>query len=246
MAALTPFYFEARAGPLHRIHPISKFVSLLVLSWASMRGSPAAAAVLAALAVILLVAATGAGLRDLSAALRFLAWLGPFIVVLKCLSFDSAVLLDQSELGPALLYLGRLATVLLLADLYFRTTGTGALGDAISGLFRSVFRTDRLDPGLYLGLAMSFVPLCFESYQRAKEAAIARGFSPRHTRYAALARVFESYLVKMIRSGVWTARALEARCYDPARTIRRPPLQALDLFLPVIALLASAATVLAK
>jgi energy-coupling factor transporter transmembrane protein EcfT len=246
VAALTPFYFEARASPLHRIHPVSKFVSLLALSWASMRGSPAALVGLAACAVILLVAMTGAKLRHLSVAVRFLAWLGPFVVVLKCLDFDSDLFINTNEVGPAFLYVGRLATVLLLADLYFRVTGSRALGDAVSGLFRSIFCTDRLDPGLYLGLAMRFVPLCFESYQRVKEAAVVRGFSARRARYTGLVRIFESYLVKMIRSAVWTARALEARCYDPARTIERPPLRLPDLILPLAALLAGAAIVVAK
>lgn len=248
MAAVGPFSFSWGDFPARHLHPLSKLVALLSLSLASTQVPalwllPLAAAALAALA------SAGAfrpglaeGLRILAHDARFLIPLGLFIAAFRVIDPWGPYLFDPSELQPAALYIARLAMVFAFAEAYFRSTSAGELSAAATGLARRLLRRDDLDPGLYLSLAVNFIPRCFDAWERAREAALARGYGGRHgrrPRFKASLALLESFIAGSIRSALSTAEALELRGYTPSRTLPAMRFRSADLAL------ASASTVLA-
>lgn len=243
MASVGPFRFSRGNFPARRFHPLSKLIALLALSLASTQ---AQAPWLPALAVAagLALAAAGAfrpglarGLRVLARDARFLIPLGLFIVAFRVVDPWGPRLLEASELLPALLYVARLAMIFAFAEAYFRSTSAGELSAATTGLARRLFRRDDLDPGLYLSLAVNFIPRCFDAWERAREAALARGYGGRHgrrPRFRASLALLESFIAGSIRSALSTAEALETRGYAPQRTLQALPFSLADLALAAV------------
>lgn len=269
----TPFRFEAGAGPIRRFHPASKAYALLALSAFAM--GPAGPycvpqAGLGLLAVLLLSSRRLGPLArppELLAGGRFLVPLILLVLVMR--SFDPAApfFVDTDGAAEAVRYGARLATVYLLAELFFRSTPPKELGDWATASLRRLFRPlfgrvevvgdgrgpgvdaatrghgaaeDRRgpgaaprrglpDPGLYLSLAVDFLPRTFESYRRTREAAAVRGYGSRAGRRslrrfaAASGAILASFMESSLRSALRTARALEARCYSPDRSLAARP-----------------------
>lgn len=229
-----PFAFSRGAGFLHRMNPAVKFLCLIFLSSALMSAPPLLAGGLA-LACVLLAAALGIGARELLAKGRFLAWMAIFVFLLKCVDFSQPFFLSRKELLPASIYVADLAILFVLAEVFFRSTRIRQLGDAVSLLFRALLRRQDIDPGLYLGLAVEFIPRVFSVYRECEEAAAARGFGMRRSRPRVYVRLVVAYMRLSIKKALWTADALEARCYGPDRSLEGQGIGRIDL----IALIAS-------
>lgn len=240
MASVGPFRFSWGDFPARRFHPLSKLVALLALSLASTQARALWLPALA-LAASVALASAGAfrprlaeGLRNLARDARFLVPLGLFIVAFRVIDPWGPRLLEPSELLPAVLYLARLATVFAFAEAFFRSTSAGELSAATTGLARRLFRRDDLDPGLYLSLAVNFIPRCFDAWERAREAALARGYGGRHgrrPRFKASLSLLESFIAGSIRGALSTAEALETRGYAPDRSLPALPFRLADLAL---------------
>jgi len=253
VASVGPFRFSWGDFPARRFHPLSKLVALLALSLASTQ---ARALWLPALAVAAMatLAAAGAfrpglaqGLRLLARDARFLIPLGLFIAVFRVVDPWGPHLFEPSEFLPALLYVARLAMVFAFAEAYFRSTSAGELSAATTGLARRLFRRDDLDPGLYLSLAVNFIPRCFDAWERAREAALARGYGGRQgrrPRLRASLALLESFVAGSIRGALSTAEALETRGYTPGRTLQSLPFRPADFVLVSASAVAAAAALL--
>jgi energy-coupling factor transporter transmembrane protein EcfT len=231
---MTPFTYSRGDGFLHRMNPAVKFLCLILLSSALMSASAPLAAGLG-IACVLLAASLRVGARELLAKGRFLIWMAAFVFILKCVDFSQPPFFSAKELLPASLYVADLAILFLLAEIFFRTTRIRQLGAAVSAFFRALLRRGDVDPGLYLGLAVEFIPRVFTVFRECEEAAMARGYGRRRSRRSAYVSLVIAYLRLSIKKALWTADALEARCYRPDRSLEKQGLGVNDL----IALVAS-------
>ncbi len=215
---MTPFRFVAGSGPLRAFHPLAKLAALLSFTALAMRASPYAATAIGA-SVVVLLAVSGASLSATARKTRFLVWMAAFVSVSKFVGVaDMAAAAEAArETG---VYLARLVVVFLASELFFRTTSPHELGAGLSGACRFILRRNDLDPGFYLTLAVDFLPRTFDAYARAREAAEARGFRPRlGNAFGSTSDLLASFVANAATGAVGTARALEARAYDPARTL---------------------------
>lgn len=222
-----PFRFEPRGGFLQSLHPLAKLAALLALSGALM-AAPAAVLAAAVLLLSFALASAGYGVRDAAAAVRFVGFVAVFAGVAVLVDPAVPYWLDPSKAPAAGLYVLRLLSVYLLAETFFRTTPTGPLGDAATALSRSVLRRADADPGLYVALTADFLPRVFEAYARVRDAAAARGFGFKRPRLSLVVDLLEAFVASNLRAAVRTARALEARCYHPARSVFPPRFRARD------------------
>ena len=238
MAALArPFRFDSGDYPARRLHPLSKLAALLALSLAV---SAAAGATLPAVALCASGALASAGsfrnglaegLRGLARDARFLAPLAVFVALFRVLDPWGERLLQPAELPGAALYMLRMVLLFALAEAYFRSTTSEELASAASAAARRVTRRGDIDPGIYLSLAVGFIPRCFEAYGRSREAALVRGFGGRRGRRPSLRSsllVLESFVVGCVKAAIATAEALEARGYTPSRSLPERRLRAAD------------------
>jgi energy-coupling factor transporter transmembrane protein EcfT len=266
VASLSPFRFEWGEGPARRLHPLSKLAVLLSLSLASA-GAGAAGLVLLGLLAAAVLVLSGAfrhglkeGLRVLFQDARFLLPLALVILVFRVLDPFGPRLLRLGELPGCALYIARLVLVFAYAEAFFRSTTTGELAAGTSALARALFRRRDIDPGLYLSLAVGFIPRCFEAWERTRDAALARGYtgsgghagggSGGRGRVGALRRLraslllLESFIASSIAAALRTADALDARAYDPGRSLAPTRLKPADLLAPALALSAALAAAL--
>jgi energy-coupling factor transport system permease protein len=225
--ALTPFRYQGGKSFLHRMNPSAKFLCLIILSAGLMAAPPFLAAGLAALCAVSVVAMR-IGVRELAAKGRFLVWMAAFVFILKCLDFSRPFFFDAEKLIPASLYVANLVILFLLAELFFRSTRIRDLGASVSMFFRKLTRRQDVDPGLYLALAVDFIPRVFSVYQECADAARARGFDEKRFRRKALVPLIIAYMRISIQKALWTADALEARCYRPDRSLMAPQAGAVD------------------
>jgi energy-coupling factor transporter transmembrane protein EcfT len=236
MADMSPFRYRSGDSLLHRLHPLAKFYCLVAFSSGLMRTGYALSAPLLALGLVCM------GIlritpREIMQKGRFLVLLSLFILFFRCFSFDFKAPLAPGSLLPALLYVGKLAIIFLLTELFFVSTRIGELGAAFSIASRACLRRQDLDPGLYLSLAVNFIPRVFAAYQGGMDAARSRAFGKRGYRYHGLVIVLTALLRSTIKSALWTAQAMEARGYRSDRSLDCPKAGLSDL---LIALLATA------
>lgn len=252
MAALSPFSFSSGASPVHRLHPLSKLAALLALSLASSSAPAWALLPLAAAASGSLAAAGAAmAMRELAAKARFLLPLAVFVLVFRVVDLWRLPVVSTAEILPAILYVARLLLVFLFAESYFRSTSSAELAAATSVAARRLFRRNDIDPGLYLSLAVSFIPRCLEAWSRTREAAFARGYGGRRggggggrqaspwVRLRSSLALLESFIAASIRGALETADALEARCYIPTRSQASRRFSGADLALVAVSTLAA-------
>lgn len=244
MASLGPFRFEWGDYPARRLHPLSKLAALLAFSVAATasRGAWLPPLALAGLGALASAGAFRPGLREGLRALardaRFLLPLGLFVAAFRVIDPWGPALLKLEELAPALLYVGRLAAVFAFAEAFFRSTSAEELSAAATSLARRLSRREDLDPGLYLSLAINFIPRCFEAYERSREAALARGYGGRRGRRPRLASslaVLEAFVAGSVRAALATAEALESRGYSPGRVVAVRPFRPVDACLVLAA-----------
>ena len=170
---------------------------------------------------------------------------------------------DPATLGDSLAYAIRLLAVYFLGCAYYASTLPWELGDAATRLARRALRfagivngfgrrsahgaapaTGAPDPGIYLGLTLAFLPRAFERYRRTREAAALRGYGMADRRPGPLVAVLARFAYASVRDALLTSRAMELRCYDPARTIAPSAWKAPDLLLVALAALAATVSVL--
>jgi energy-coupling factor transporter transmembrane protein EcfT len=241
MAAVAgPFGFDWGDYPARSLHPISKLVALLSLSSAATAARAPLFPFVAAAAIGALVSAGAfrSGIREGLLALgrggRFLLPLGFFVVAFRVLDPWSKSLFHPDELPYAMLYVARLGVLFALAEAYFRSTSAQELSAAATQAFRRLTGRKDLDPGLFLSLAVCFIPRCFDAYGRSREAALVRGYGGRRGRrpkFRSSLLVLESFVASSIKGALSTAEALEARGYSPGRCLPDLPLRAVDLAL---------------
>ena len=250
-AVANPFRFVWGDYPARRLHPISKLVVFLSLSLAA---TTARAPLLPCIAVATLGALISAGgfrsgilegLGALGRDGRFLLPLASFIVVFRLFDPWSKAFFHPDELPYALLYVARLGILFALAQAFFRSTSAEELAAAATYFMRRLTHREDLDPGLYLSLAICFIPRCFDAYVRSREAALARGYGGRrgrHPRFRSSLLLLESFVASSIKGALSTAEALEARGYSPGRSVPTFPFLAVDVAL-VLESIAFAATI---
>jgi energy-coupling factor transporter transmembrane protein EcfT len=219
--------FAYRPGTelLHRIHPLAKIAALILSSALCLRvgiWSMAFSAVISLLAALLAGIKPGELLRNG----RFLFWMGLWVVPASCLEPGARDWLRPEALPGALAYMGRLALVFIASEAFFKTTNLDRLADAITGLTRRIGLKG--DPGFYIGLAASFLPRLMAQAEAALEAARARGLG-RRLSLRAMRAIVGAILVRAINGAFDRVSALEARAYDPGRTLRLCPFGPADI-----------------
>lgn len=236
MARLGPFSFDWLDSPLRRRHPLAKLGALLALSLAASVGGADLLVVAGLLGVLALVLA-GAfrrGFRPGILALlrdgRFLLPLCLVVTLFRVLEFGWPPRLRPGEFREAGLYALRLLAVFTLSEAFFRSTTQAEIAAALSALVRRGLGRKGLDPGLYLSLALGFIPRCFAAYAAAREAAEARGYAGGRgrVRFRALLALLGSFTARSLGAALATTEALEARDYDPARTLFTLPFRRAD------------------
>jgi len=236
-AVANPFRFVWGDYPARRLHPISKLAVFLSLSLAA---TTARAPLLPCIAVATLGALISAGgfrsgilegLGALGRDGRFLLPLASFIVVFRLFDPWSKAFFHPDELPYALLYVARLGILFALAQAFFRSTSAEELAAAATYFMRRLTHREDLDPGLYLSLAICFIPRCFDAYVRSREAALARGYGGRRPVFRSSLLLLESFVASSIKGALSTAEALEVRGYSPGRSVPNLPVHTVDLAL---------------
>ena len=243
MADLAPFRFEWGDGPIHRLHPLSKLIALLLLSWAALAARPHSLLPLAAVAIAIL-ALLRAGAGEVARNARFLVPLSLFVAFVNVFEPEGAPWFRPAGIVVAALYMARLGLVFLFAEAFFRSTSTGELADAATRLGRRLPGAYGTDPGFYLSLALGFIPRSIEAYERCREAALARGLGLRRGGLGGLRAkllVLESFVAASLRAALRSAAALEARSYNPGRSVAPRPPRPVDILLPLLAAAAAVA-----
>jgi energy-coupling factor transporter transmembrane protein EcfT len=239
-AVANPFRFVWGDYPARRLHPVSKLVVFLSLSLAAATArTPLLPCIaVATLGSLISAGAFRSGILEGLGALgrdgRFLLPLASFIVVFRVFDPWSKALFHPDELPHALLYVARLGLLFVLAETLFRSTSAQELAAAATHSFRRLTRREDLDPGLYLSLAICFIPRCFDAYIRSREAAFARGYGGRHgrsPRFRSSLLLLESFVASSIKDALSTAEALEVRGYSPGRSVPNLPFRSVDLAL---------------
>ena len=166
-------------------------------------------------------------------------------------------LFAPESLAPSALYALRLVLIFACARLFYASTRVSQLGDFLTILIRllltrkgSVARgkeTDTeedgknpslaADPGMMLSLALVFVPRAFENFKKLREAALVRGYRKGKARLGSSLALLSAFIFSSIKSSLRTAEAMEARAYNPGRTIILPRFSPADLALTCIGLL---------
>jgi energy-coupling factor transporter transmembrane protein EcfT len=271
------------------LHPLSKLLVLLILSWAALASAPRFLTLLVALALALL-ALVRAKPADLARNARFLLPLYLFVALVRVVEPGAPAWFHFEELLPASVYVARLALVFLFAETFFRSTSTQELADAATRVTRKLPGLSASDPGFYLSLTLGFIPRCADAYERSREAAYARALGLRRRRVGGVpigadrrsARdpraereaggrpdmvsanapsrrrgrrpapvggasrglfALESFVAAALRSALRSAAALEARSYNPRRTVAPRPIRLSDILAP-LAFAAAAASAL--
>jgi energy-coupling factor transporter transmembrane protein EcfT len=220
-----PFRFEWGDHPARRLHPLAKLGSLVALSIGVSAAEPLGLAALVAAAVAALALAGAfhpsplGGAWALARQARFLLPLGLLVVAFRVLDLGGPPFLRVEELRPTGLYLARLAVIFAYAEAFFRSTSAAELSCAASRAARAAARRGDIDPGLYLSLAIGFIPRCMESWERSREAAVVRGYGGRHRRFRSSLLLLESFVANSLRGALTTADALQARGYVSSRSL---------------------------
>jgi energy-coupling factor transporter transmembrane protein EcfT len=233
MADMSPFRYRSGDSPLHRLHPLAKFYCLVAFSSGLMRAGYALSAPILALGLACM-GLSRISPREILKKGRFLLLLAFLILFFRCFSFDLKAPLAPGSLAPALLYIGKLAIIFLLTETFFVSTRIRELGAAFSLASRACLRRQDLDPGLYLYLAVNFIPRVFCAYQGGMEAARSRAFGKRGYRYHGLVIVLTAFLRSIIKSALWTAQAMEARGYRSDRSLDCPKARLPDLLIAIL------------
>ncbi len=265
---MNPFSYQHAGGALSRLTATSKTFALALLSVAAMR-APAGAAILLAFAGLAGARFSAGALRGARGVLLLAIGAALARGLLPDLGAATAVeataaaaapgvfrLFDPATLGDSLAYAIRLLAVYFLGCAYYAGTLPWQLGDAATRLARRALRFMRAaagkaqparpapDPGIYLGLTLAFLPRAFERYRRTREAAALRGYGMADRRPGPLVAVLARFAYASVRDALLTSRAMELRCYDPARTIAPSPWCAADYILVALATLVAALTAL--
>lgn len=271
MARLRPLRFEDRPSPARAAHPVAKLLSLAALAFGAALAEPRGLALLGLAALGAYAAAggfaRGAG-HGLSELLRGAAPLLPLVLLVaafRILSPGAEGLVDLDGLGSSIAYLVRLLVMLVLAEAFFRSTSAGELAASVTAACRTATGRRGLDPGLYLSLALAFLPRCAETWERCREAwelrsparslrgggregrDAARGDRRGRSgaglrrpgpgrRLRATLLVLESFVARSIRDALRSAEALELRGYAPGRGVDAPRPRGRDAVLVAAAL----------
>jgi energy-coupling factor transporter transmembrane protein EcfT len=151
---------------------------------------------------------------------RFLLWMSLWVLPASCLEPGAVDWFRPEALPGALAYMGRLALIFIASEAFFKTTNLDRLGDAITGMTRRIGLKG--DPGFYIGLAASFLPRLMAQAEAAMEAARARGLG-RRLSLRAMRAVLGAIVTRAINGAFDRVYALEARAYDPGRTLKLCP-----------------------
>lgn len=236
---MNPFAYEPPAGAtlaarLARLSAASKAACLVLLSYAAMALPALPLAALAAAAAGAGILGSGNARRAAGIAIgaRGIIVLAGAAAAARGLLPGDGRLFAAETLAASALYGLRLVAVYFLGTLYFASTRASELGEAATRLSRKLTRQLRPpaagqaglpglagDPGILIGMTLRFLPRGFDRYRLTREAAAARGFAPRDFRLGPMAAVLERFAVSSMRDALLTSRAMEARCYDPARTL---------------------------
>ena len=221
MASIGPFAFLHSESPASHAHPLAKLLALLVLSAASASSRSLGLILLATFGTVGLILSGvfspyfAAGIKGLVHDARFLLPVGILICLLRVIDPFGGSIFRPEEIAPALLYIARLAVIFAFAEAFFRSTSTAELSAAATHVARKTLGRDDLDPGLYLSLAIGFIPRCFSAWAEVSEAAAARGYGAR----------------RLLRGRVYGARRRSVRghqeitAYDANTPRQRHPLK---------------------
>jgi ABC-type cobalt transport system, permease component CbiQ and related transporters len=223
------------------LHPLSKLVALLALSGAITTARCYLLPGLITLSIGALASAgvfrqgIGKGARDICRDLRFLVPLTMIVIAFIILDPMSTAVVRFDKLPTALSYIARLIGLFVLAEAFYRSTSAEGIAAAITLAFRRATGREDIDPGLYLSLTLCFIPRCFQSYSRVREAAVARGYGGKRgrPRFRSSRLVLESFIAGSITAALRTVEAMEARCYSPGRSLPKHSFRRADAILVI-------------
>ena len=196
--------------PVSRLDPACRLICLALLSAASILASWPAAALLAfGFAVLLRLG--GLRLSRLAAESTFVAFFALAAGGLRLWTIGAA---GGAALGPSidftLGYGAKLLASFLAARLFYASTGTSEMRDAVTRIARRVPLARRVDAGLILALVIEYMPLIFEEWKDSLFAARARGL-PRRPSLIQAATFLGAFLRRLILRVVAVPAALSAR-----------------------------------
>ncbi len=211
--------YEALPGPLSGVHPLAKATGLLALSLLSARAGSAS---LAASASFAIAGALLSGLRlgDFVADGAFLVWTALVLLPARILLPGDGRIFAHSAAPQALMDMARLLVAFVHAEVFYKTTELSALSDAVSGLWRKLSRRKEADPGIYAGIALLSLPRALSRIGQVLDAARSRGYGAKAPPFRSLASLASAMTRTCLDDAFRRLDALDARSYDPGRTLR--------------------------
>jgi energy-coupling factor transporter transmembrane protein EcfT len=201
---------EAR-GPVSSLDPTCRLACLLLLSSASLIASWLLATVLA-LAFLVLLKLGGLRIPRILGESTFILLFAMATVVLHAFS-DAGRNIGPGQFAQySAVFCLKLIAAFLSGRLFYASSSTSEIRDAVSRITRYIPGLRRFDIGLGISLVLSYIPLIFEEWQDSLQAARSRGM-PQLPNPRQLIRFISSFLRRLILRAVALPSALGARGY---------------------------------
>jgi len=217
----------ARRGIVSSLDPTCRLICLAFLSFASLLSGAVFAALLA-LAAIFLLLREGLRFRAILHDSAFIVSFTLFTAVLRFFGLSQSSghrLWGAESSGLSLVMINdmgayglRLFAAFLAGRLFYASTTASEVRDAGTRLARYIPFIAQLDIGLYLSMVIGFIPLIFEEWRNALEAARARGM-PRRPKLSMLSLFVTAFLRRLMLQAVATPEALVARGWTRDRGV---------------------------
>jgi energy-coupling factor transporter transmembrane protein EcfT len=141
-----------------------------------------------------------------------------FTAALRCFGLPGAIGLPPRILVDTVAYGARLLAAFLIGRLFYAFTSISELRDAVTRISRHLPLIRRLDIGLGLSMVISFIPLIFEEWYLALEAARSRAM-PNRPKISSQALFIAAFLRRLMLRAVATPEALTARGWTRDRGV---------------------------
>jgi energy-coupling factor transporter transmembrane protein EcfT len=215
---------------IHGLDVRFKFGALFMLMLTAMNGGPVPLAVMSLISAAA-VRRLGLSLRGIFAELRYFLLLLVLVFAARALTTPGAPLPDlpwlpvtREGMQAGALIVWRLFLVVFFGLLFVATTRAASIKAAVVWFLRPFPRLPAQRIGTMLGLVLRFIPLVFLQAGATLDAQRARGVESRRNPFYRLTCFAIPFLRRLFLSADRFTEAMEARCYQEART--DPPLMA--------------------
>ena len=224
MAELTVFSYRPGTSALHGLDVRFKLIFVVMLSFATLKGSATALAVLTAVLLVLMKHA-GLGATSLRKLLRYLFLILGLVFMARALTTAGSTLVElmrftvtREGVYDGVMVCWRLAAVILISLAFVATTRPSEIKSALEWFLRPFPFIPGKRVSVMMSLVMRFLPVIFEQAKETLDAQRARGIELRRNPVYRMQKLGIPVMRRIFERADKLALAMEARCYSENRT----------------------------